>query len=112
MTDARIHAARERLERIADELEADLRAEDPTAESIVPDCAIGGTTRMEAIQAQAVGNEGRRRQRERLAQVRHALARLAKGHYGTCERCGGPIAPGRLEAAPEATRCVPCAARD
>lgn len=38
--------------------------------------------------------------------VRHALARLEKGSYGTCEVCGTPIPEGRLEARPWATTCV------
>ena len=33
-------------------------------------------------------------------------ARLAAGTYGTCEVCGEPIDPARLEARPTATTCV------
>jgi DnaK suppressor protein len=33
---------------------------------------------------------------------------LAEGTYGTCRNCGQPIAPERLEAAPEAVRCIDC----
>ena len=44
-------------------------------------------------------------QRRRL---RAALARLEAGRYGECERCGEPIAPGRLRALPEAALCVAC----
>ena len=35
-----------------------------------------------------------------LAQVRAALRRIEDGTYGTCEYCGGPITPKRLEALP------------
>ncbi|MCU1570038.1 MAG: DNA-binding protein [Naasia sp.] len=45
----------------------------------------------------------------RLAAVAAARARVAEGTYGTCIRCGGPIAPGRLEARPWTDRCVACA---
>jgi DnaK suppressor protein len=38
-----------------------------------------------------------------------ALAKLEEGSYGRCDDCGGPIAPGRLEAAPESTLCIDCA---
>jgi DnaK suppressor protein len=38
-----------------------------------------------------------------------ALARLADDSYGICESCGGPIAPGRLEARPGARTCIDCA---
>ena len=46
---------------------------------------------------------------ERLAEVDAALARLAAGNYGRCERCGQPIPPGRLAARPTARRCAGCA---
>ena len=44
-----------------------------------------------------------------LEQVGRAERALAQGEYGTCERCGRPIGAERLEARPEATRCVACA---
>lgn len=33
---------------------------------------------------------------------------LAEGTYGTCRNCGQPIPPDRLQAAPEAVRCINC----
>ena len=45
----------------------------------------------------------------RLAEVDAALARLAAGSYGRCERCGQPIPAGRLAARPTARRCAGCA---
>lgn len=47
--------------------------------------------------------------RETLTQVEDALRKLDQGTYGFCERCGQPIAPARLEAKPEARRCINCA---
>ncbi len=44
-----------------------------------------------------------------LLQVEAALAALADGSYGTCRRCGQPIAAGRLEAIPWSTLCIDCA---
>jgi DnaK suppressor protein len=41
-----------------------------------------------------------------LAQIDRALARLGDGSYGTCERCGNPIAEERLRARPWATLCI------
>ncbi|WP_204913674.1 TraR/DksA C4-type zinc finger protein [Microlunatus spumicola] len=46
-----------------------------------------------------------------LAELAAARGRLAAGTYGTCERCGQPVAPERLAARPEARTCVRCAAR-
>lgn len=45
------------------------------------------------------------------AQVEAALARIDAGAYGRCVDCGGPIGRGRLEAMPEAARCITCQAR-
>ncbi|WP_350347467.1 TraR/DksA C4-type zinc finger protein [Agromyces sp. G08B096] len=44
-----------------------------------------------------------------VADVDRALARLADGTYGVCERCGKPITVARLEARPTATLCIDCA---
>jgi len=49
------------------------------------------------------------RARGRLADIDRALARIAEGGYGTCERCGQPIAAGRLAARPAARTCIGCA---
>ena len=48
---------------------------------------------------------------QRIEQVDAALRRIDSGSYGLCEQCHQPIAPARLEALPEATRCVGCASR-
>jgi DnaK suppressor protein len=44
--------------------------------------------------------------RERLER---ALAKVEEGSYGVCDRCGGPIAEGRLRAAPASVLCIDCA---
>ncbi|MBO2464562.1 TraR/DksA C4-type zinc finger protein [Actinomadura sp. LCR2-06] len=49
------------------------------------------------------------RARAHLAEIDGALRRLADGAYGTCERCGGPIATERLAVRPTARTCVGCA---
>jgi phage/conjugal plasmid C-4 type zinc finger TraR family protein len=41
----------------------------------------------------------------RIAEARHALA---DGSYGTCRECGQEIPADRLEAVPEAVRCLGC----
>lgn len=47
--------------------------------------------------------------REHLTDVDLALAKLADGRYGACERCGEPIAHERLLARPAARTCIACA---
>ncbi len=49
--------------------------------------------------------------REALDDVERALAKLGAGTYGTCEDCGQPIDPLRLEAKPAARYCINCAAK-
>ena len=43
---------------------------------------------------------------ETLDEVLRAQARLAEGTWGTCEACGRPIDPDRLEFRPWSTTCV------
>ena len=47
---------------------------------------------------------------QQLELVDAALARLDDGTFGTCLRCGKPIAPARLEALPWAAHCIECQA--
>jgi RNA polymerase-binding transcription factor len=49
--------------------------------------------------------------RTELQALDAAADRLAAGTYGTCERCGTPIAPERLDALPATTTCIRCADR-
>lgn len=46
--------------------------------------------------------------RQVIAQLTGALERVRAGTYGTCVRCGEPIAPARLEAIPHAAACIGC----
>jgi RNA polymerase-binding transcription factor DksA len=48
--------------------------------------------------------------RNHLADVDAALARIAAGSYGYCERCGQAVAGDRLLARPTARTCISCAA--
>ena len=47
-------------------------------------------------------------QKQRLAQIDQALARIAVGKYGICDNCGKLIALERMEAIPHATLCIQC----
>ena len=53
----------------------------------------------------AIGNETA----QSIRVIQSALERIESGIYGACENCGEDIARARLEAVPEATRCVNCA---
>jgi RNA polymerase-binding transcription factor DksA len=47
--------------------------------------------------------------RTEMRLIQEALRRMDQGTYGACVECGQPIAPRRLEALPEADRCLACA---
>lgn len=49
--------------------------------------------------------------KEQLEEVETALRRIEEGTYGTCDTCGEPINPARLEAMPAAHQCVDCASK-
>jgi RNA polymerase-binding transcription factor len=51
-------------------------------------------------------------ERDKLAQIERALARIDDGTYGVCESCGNPIGKMRLMAFPRATLCLPCKQRE
>lgn len=48
------------------------------------------------------------RLRGQLRDVDRALRKMDEGTYGSCERCGKPISPERLDALPYSTLCVDC----
>ncbi len=48
------------------------------------------------------------REMAELTAIDAALARLRAGTYGECTDCGTHIAPARLQASPEASRCIHC----
>lgn len=49
---------------------------------------------------------------DQLAQVQAALGRLDEGTFGVCVECGQPLPDERLEARPEAARCMQCQTRE
>jgi DnaK suppressor protein len=100
---------RKRLEEACQELEksiAVLRGEKPAVRGrdFPQDPADAGTNLSEDDRTEAVLHSAMSQRTEILA----ALARIQEGSYGSCADCGRPIPEGRLEARPEAARCVNC----
>ena len=48
------------------------------------------------------------RDSDELDRVDAALRRIEDGSYGSCVDCGVEIPPARLQAAPDARRCIAC----
>ena len=72
------------------------------------DQADMGATSFERDQELTVLNS----ERDKLAQIERALARIEDGSYGMCESCGEPIGKMRLMAFPRATLCMTCKQRE
>lgn len=70
---------------------------------------VGRLSRMDAMQMQAMAKAEDERARILLKQIEAALARIERGTYGLCARCGEDIASARLEAAPATPFCQACA---
>jgi len=84
---------------------------DEIAETIaMPDQMTYGSQAAAATQVFEQERELAMRERANLhlQAVAGALARLDDGSYGTCVRCGRPIASERLEALPWAAHCIEC----
>ncbi|MDL4771986.1 MULTISPECIES: TraR/DksA family transcriptional regulator [Thermomonosporaceae] len=97
-------AARARLESMLADLErsiAILGDERPERENSAAD-AGAGLSDSDRVEAALDSLERHRRG------VNAALARLAEGRYGRCLGCGEQVPEGRLEARPDAARCVAC----
>ncbi len=72
------------------------------------DQADMGATSFERDQELIVLNN----ERDKLAQIERALARIDNGTYGVCESCGNPIGKMRAMAFPRATLCMTCKQRE
>ena len=105
--------ARKRLEEMRDDLDrtiATLQGErsGPVAGPGYPqDSADAGSTLSEADRTDALLHSAREQRDEVLA----ALARIDDGSYGHCVDCGNQIPEERLDARPDAARCVSCQAK-
>jgi RNA polymerase-binding transcription factor DksA len=105
-------AARTLLEVMLTDLErsiSTLKGEnsDPGAGGYDRHPADAGSNLVDADRVEA-GLEALDRQRNA---VLAALHRVETGTYGQCVDCGAPVPEGRLEARPEAARCVSCQAK-
>ncbi len=105
--------ARKRLEETRDDLArtiAVLQGEGPgpvAGAGYPQDSADAGAILSEADRTEAILHSARSQRDEVLA----ALVRIDEGSYGQCVDCGHEIPEGRLDARPDAARCVGCQAK-
>jgi len=100
-----VTTARERLEDMLAELDRSIGVlqGDPVAVR-EHSAADAGSDLTDADRAQAMLTVATSQRRA----VIEAIKRLEEGVYGRCVDCAKPVPEGRLEARPEAARCVQC----
>jgi len=105
--------ARKRLEEMRSDLDRSIailqgEGSGPVAGPGYPqDSADAGSILSEADRTEAILHSARNQRDEVLA----ALARIDGDTYGQCTDCGREIPDGRLDARPDAARCVACQAK-
>jgi len=99
---AKIQHELERIEQQIIELEA-------LTQPIVPDCAIGRISRMEALNTKSVNEHLLTKSRAKKHKLEISLRAVKQDDYGLCKVCHQPIPVGRLLMLPEADTCVDCA---
>ena len=109
MDDRQLQRFQQQLLTLRNELKASLESDSDEGKPVEPDRAIGRLTRQDAMQAQQMALEIKRRNQARLAQVALALERIEQGSYGYCTRCEEEISEARLKVRPEAPICISCA---
>ncbi len=72
---------------------------------------VGRLSRMDAMQAQAMSVETKRRREIELSRIKTALKRIEDEIYGECLECAEMISVARLEHNPSAPLCIKCAER-
>ena len=99
-----------RLQREREELTALQAASQEAAEPVELDQSrVGRLSRMDAMQAQAMSLETKRRREIKISRIDSALQRIAADEFGDCVRCGEPIDSKRLEFDPSVLLCIECA---
>jgi len=105
---SRLESEQKRLTEQMDQLEASGRSTEERREG-----SPFGKREEEAAETLELENRLalEKRVKDQLAEVEHALHKFEEGTYGLCEGCGQPIDPARLEALPQARRCMSCKAQ-
>ena len=105
MTDPLLHDPRAALLAERDRLRAGI-----AVDIVAPDAMTYGSQAAAASQVfeQQRDLALRDRNEQQLGAIEAALERLDDGTYGSCARCGRPIAAERLDALPWAAHCIDC----
>ncbi|MDH4160701.1 MAG: TraR/DksA C4-type zinc finger protein [Actinomycetota bacterium] len=115
-TKAELAAVRRTLELEVERLEGEIAFQQAELDELLRDSGDGsgddqadaGSKTFEREAEMSVTNNSR----DLLVQVKHAVARIDDGDYGSCESCGKPIGKARLQFFPRATLCLACKQRE
>ncbi len=105
-----LDALRQSLESHREDLRKEIADQgvDPDSEEFVVDLETGFADSAHTTAERARLVSVVEQLRTNLGEVEHALAKMDRGSYGTCERCHQPIAIERLETLPWARLCISC----
>ncbi|HET7483553.1 MAG TPA: TraR/DksA C4-type zinc finger protein [Actinomycetota bacterium] len=109
MDQAQIDELKARLDEELQSLERQLAEHGVAAEGVEVDVDEGFADSAQATAERSEQLALVEQLQEHHRAVLHALAKIADGTYGKCERCGEDIPFERLEARPTAALCVSCA---
>ncbi|MGH2539176.1 MAG: TraR/DksA family transcriptional regulator [Actinomycetota bacterium] len=93
---------REQLSTIEEEAFAATQSELSGDVGLDDESADAGTATFEREKDLSIENNVR----DLLSKIDRALARIADGSYGTCDRCGKPIEKARIKALPYVDLCI------
>ena len=110
MDEATTVKLREVLEEQRENLRKEIQEQgaDPDTEEVAIDVESGFADSAHSTAERARMISVIRALRSNLRDVERALTKMQLRTYGTCERCGNPIPPERLEALPWALLCIDC----
>lgn len=104
----RLAAAKDKLERLRQEVLREVRATGDASRQLdtddVPDIGDMSTRSYDRDVLYNLSEV----QRQKIRDIDTALDLLERGEYGICVRCGDEIAPKRLEVRPFSCYCVEC----
>lgn len=110
MTDSEREQIKQSLRKEIEKTRAAIEAQETDQRSIAPSNAIGRVSRMDSMYNQQVNIGTLNRNRERLSKLEYLLSKVDDPDFGYCEFCNDPIPVARLQAMPESTTCMRCAA--
>ena len=109
MTDQEKQQLKQAMEVKLIELESSMASLEELVKPIAPDRAYGKVGRADAMVTQGVHAANLNSARYSYAQLKRSMEHIDDDDFGQCSWCGGDIGFDRLEAMPEASKCVRCA---